>query len=113
MRTTIVSEARDGKVTITLHMPYEEAAWLLDVVTDSVLHGRLRGVAQDWAEGLMRDLDDHLQRTDKSQDNSFIAVNTEAVRTKMIRCPYCGYYHTKKLPGADGIPAPCNNCGEV
>lgn len=65
MKATILSEARDGRVTVTLRLPFEEAAMLLDVVSDSVLFGNTKADAQEFAEQLMRDLDDHLQRTER------------------------------------------------
>ena len=105
MKTTILSEARDGRVTITVSMPFKEASMLLDVVTDSVLLGNTKGDVQEWAEQLMRDLDDHLQRNEGSNDaNAFIVVNTAKDRSPVHRCPYCGFY------GVDGKQ--CRNCGE-
>lgn len=104
MSLTIVSEARDGEVTITLRLPFKDAERLLDAVTDSVLHGRLRGVSQEWTLQLMRDLDDHLQRNEGSTTSVLVAVNTEKDRSPVKRCPYCGFY------GIDGKI--CRNCGE-
>lgn len=93
MKSTLLSEARDGRVTITLRMPFDEASMLLDVITDSVLNGFTRGAKQEWAERLMKDLDDHLQRNEGSQE------------VVAPRCPNCGMY------GVDGDN--CRNCGEV
>ena len=93
MKSTLLSEARDGKVTITLSMPFKEASMLLDVVTDSVLLGNTKGDVQEWAEQLMRDLDDHLQRNEG-------AFQKDVPK----RCPYCGFY------GINGEK--CRNCGE-
>lgn len=107
MRTTILSEARDGRVTITLTLPFKEAEMLLDVVSDSVLFGNTKADAQEFAEQLMRDLDDHLQRNESNNDNSaFIVVNTEKDHSAVYRCPNCGFYGTKR-----GMP--CRNCMEV
>lgn len=92
MKSTLLSEAKDGKVTITLRMPFEEASMLLDVVTDSVLNGFTRGEKQEWAERLMKDLDDHLQRNEGSHNPN------------PSRCQYCGFY------GVDDKI--CRNCGE-
>lgn len=112
MKTTILSEARDGKVTITIRLPFDEASKLLDVVTDSVLLGNTKGDTQEWAEQLMSDLDDHLQRSEGSNNASaFIVADTEKDRSPVHRCPYCGYYGPRKM-GADGIPLPCHNCKE-
>ena len=103
MLSTLLSEAKDGKVTITLRMPFKEASMLLDVVTDSVLLGNTKGDTQEWAERLMQDLDDHLQRNEESNErNAFIVKHTEKVVSK--RCAYCGFY------GIDGEK--CRNCGE-
>lgn len=91
MHTTILSEARDGRVTVTIRLPFDEATTLLDVVTDSVMNGFTRGAKQEWAEQLMRDLDDHLQRNEGSVQEA-------------ARCPNCGFYGV----GDDN----CRNCGE-
>lgn len=98
MKTTVLSEARDGRVTVTIRLPFAEASILLDVVTDSVMNGFTRGVKQEWAEQLMRDLDDHLQRNEGSVDPT---KDTNLVR----RCPNCGFYGV----GDDN----CRNCGEM
>jgi hypothetical protein len=113
VKTTILSEARDGRVTVTLTLPFKEASMLLDVVTDSVLLGNTKGDVQEWAEQLMRDLDDHLQRNEGSQKDTG-AGNTPgffAFANEPHRCPYCGYYGPKKVDGK-GNPAPCTNCGD-
>jgi hypothetical protein len=68
MKGTLLSEAMDGKVTVTLRLPFDEASMLLDVVTDSVLNGFARGKSQEFAERLMKDLDDHLQRNERSEE---------------------------------------------
>lgn len=96
MLSTILSEAKDGKVTVTIRLPFDEASMLLDVVTDSVLNGFTRGKAQEWAEQLMRDLDDHLQRNEGS-------VGIQPVS----RCPNCGYH------GDIDPVIGCRNCGEL
>lgn len=116
MKSTLVSEARDGRVTVTLTMPFKEASMLLDVVTDSVLLGNTKGDTQEWAEQLMRDLDDHLQRNERSEEDTgtgntpgFFAFQKD--RPTAPRCPYCGYYGPRKVDGK-GNPAPCTNCGD-
>jgi hypothetical protein len=93
MKSTLLSEAKDGRVTVTLRMPFDEASMLLDVVTDSVMNGFTRGAKQEWAERLMKDLDDHLQRNEGSQEQ--VAP----------RCPNCGMYGV--------TDETCRNCGEV
>lgn len=98
MQTTVLSEARDGRVTVTLMLPFKEASMLLDVITDSVLFGNTKGDVQEWAEQLMRDLDDHLVRNERSVDPT---KDTNLVR----RCPNCGFYGV----GDDN----CRNCGEM
>ena len=90
----MLSEARDGKIVITIRLPFDEASMLLDVVTDSVLLGNTKGDVQEWAEQLMRDLDDHIQRNEEQQPS--VAG----------RCANCGFFHND-LRGKI-----CPNCKE-
>lgn len=113
MKTMIISEALHGTVTLTVRLPFAEASMLLDVVTDSVILGHTKQDTQEWAEQFMRDLDDHLQRTEGSNNSSaFMVVNTEKDRSPVRRCPYCGFYSPRRAD-VNGIPAPCTNCKEI
>jgi hypothetical protein len=94
MKTTMLSEARDGKITVTIRLPYAEACMLLDVVTDSVILGNTKGSTQEWAKRLMRDLDDHIQHNEEKRPQ--IAG----------RCANCGFFRND-LQGKI-----CPNCKE-
>lgn len=94
MSLTIVSEWRDGRVTITLSMSHDIAGKLLDIVTDSAINGCTRGKTQEFAEQLMKDLDDHVQRADRM------------TAPESYRCIDCGFFY-----GQGNVGKPCPNCG--